>query len=91
MVDEKEEESGYLIVHAQFVHFILFQILSIFMALGGKAFVPKADLSFGDAIFSGIGFLVFSYAILSALATAFSLLRLGRMYNKQKCFEKKNN
>ncbi|AKR56286.1 hypothetical protein XM25_10860 [Devosia sp. H5989] len=67
--------SLFLTVVANFYHFILFQIISIILAIGTRAFPSVRPLSF-------FGFWAMIYAILVALATAGQLLRMAEVFNK---------
>lgn len=93
LVDDDEEKSFYMALNAQFVHFILVQVISILVALVGKQLLPldaETELGFLCIAFSMFGFLVFSYALFTALATAFSLLRFGKIYHKFKAQDNSN-
>lgn len=83
LVDKNEDESFYLQLNIQFIHFIVVQTLSILFALLNKGWLPPPDstLSFPDKMLSMIGYLLFSYAMFTAIALAFSLLRFGRLYH----------
>lgn len=84
LVDKEVDESSYLVIHAHFIHFINVQAASIIFAIIGKAYLAFPIKGFISYAFSGVGFMLFIYALLSAVAIAFSLLRIGRLYNKFK-------
>jgi len=73
--DERGEPSPFIEVNASFIHFILCQVLSIILALFGL--VWEIDTGF----FAGISFLVFIYALTTALAAAFAILRLAKCFD----------
>ncbi|MCB5226170.1 hypothetical protein JAO78_005010 [Alishewanella sp. 16-MA] len=87
-----ETVSIYSAVNANFVHFILLQVISIFAALIAKAAnftLPAGHFllqKMGECFylltgaFSFLGFLVFVYALLSTLAAVMGLLRVTYMY-----------
>lgn len=84
LVDKEDRLSFYMHLSAQFIHFILIQALSILFAVFSRGLLPApniSDISFADMIISMLGYLIFSYAIFTAIATAFSLLRIGRLYH----------
>lgn len=92
--DEDGHPSPYMEVNSAFVHFIVLQISSIFLSLIAKAYYFKLneDNSFlillGDSftylVLAGYGFsyFIFIYALSSALAATFSLLRVSSWYDK---------
>jgi hypothetical protein len=85
--------SPYMEVNATFVHFIILQILSLLCALFAKTYYFKLPTNhpileffgenFGVAVACGyyISYLVFIYAILSAVAATFALLRISSWYD----------
>ena len=86
LISEKDtKKSYYLKLNALFVHFILVQIISILLAVAGIAVIgsdPGKITSIIGYIVSSIGFLAFIYALLTALATAFELFRLARLFHE---------
>lgn len=72
--NKDEAESRYLNVIASFVHFIIVQTLSILLSFVGKAW-PNPVLGF-------IGSAMAIYAMTLAVAGAFRLFRLARIYNQ---------
>jgi hypothetical protein len=69
-----ETKSHYLRVIASFVHFIVVQALSLIVAFIGKGWNLK--------ILSFVGTVLGIYAISLAVAAAFRLFRLARVYNQ---------
>jgi len=86
LVDDEDENSFYMALNAQFVHFILVQVFSILLAIICKNILPSNEDYFEiwDKVLSMFGFLSFSYALFTAVATAFSLLSFGRLYHQYK-------
>lgn len=70
----KTKVSPFLLVNASFVHFILMLILSLLTALISKAFPELMILRF-------IGFTVFIYSLLLAIATTLSVFRMAYWYD----------
>jgi hypothetical protein len=91
--DDDGQASPYMEVNAAFVHFIILQILSMLLGLTAKAysFSVKNDnpvvIFFGEyyellcLAGYGLSYLVFIYALLSALAATFALLRVSSWYD----------
>lgn len=91
--DEDGTASPYMEVNAAFVHFIVLQILSMLVALTAKAysFPVSADnpivIFFGEyykftcLVGYGFSYLLFIYALLSALAATLALLRVSSWYD----------
>lgn len=87
--DESGEASPYLKFSAAFLHFIIVQILAICASLFAKSFymiklTDKHTILFNDAIkpiWWAVGFLLFTYAILSALAAAMAIFALTRNFD----------
>jgi len=100
--DEDGTASPYMEVNAAFVHFIILQILSMLFALTAKAysFPVSADnpivIFFGEyykficLAGYGISYLIFIYALLSALAATFALLRVSSWYDSFQSHQKEN-
>jgi hypothetical protein len=72
--DKNEAESRYLGVIASFVHFIVVQTVALLIGFIGKAW-PNSILGY-------IGSVITVYAIALAVAGAFRLFRLARVYNQ---------
>lgn len=91
--DEDGEASPYMEMNAAFVHFIFLQLISIILALFAKAYYFELHeenwiLEILGSWFTYIclagyyfAYLVFIYAILSALAATLSLLRVSSWYD----------
>ncbi|HZZ79386.1 MAG TPA: hypothetical protein VFE62_12760 [Gemmataceae bacterium] len=87
--DESDEASPYLQFSAAFLHFIVVQILAICASLFAKSFymirlTNKYVISFNEIIkpiWWAFGFLLFAYAILSALAAAMAIFALTRSFD----------
>jgi len=91
--DENEKASPYMEVNSSFVHFILLQILSIVLALFARAYnfsLPEDSLILTKfrtpfqtlcLIGSFFGYFIFIYALTSALAATFALLRISSWYD----------
>lgn len=86
---KKDEKVSMLLgVCSKYIHFIVVQVLSLFAAIVGKSL----DFSYGwppglevavsgvTIVFSGIGYLLFLYAISSMLAAAMSIFRVISWY-----------
>lgn len=93
--DEDGEPSPYMEMNAAFVHFIILQLLSMILAIFAKAyFFPLPE---GHILFEFLGgwfkylcltgyfisYFVFIYALLSAVAATFALLRVSSWYDMQ--------
>ncbi len=106
--DDDGEPSPYMEMNAAFVHFIILQLLSMVLALFAKAYyftLPEGH--FILEMFGGwfkylclagyyVSYLVFIYALLSAIAATFALLRVSSWYdmhqsNKPSTEEEKHN
>ena len=97
--DEKEEEedaqgvkedgekndstSPFLEVNGAFLHFILMQMLAIFLALIGLAMGKSVGY------FAWLGFTIFVYALLTSVAAAFAILRMADWYDEFASDERK--
>ena len=91
--DDDSEESPFLELNGAFVHFIIFQIVALFIALFRQAYdFPISNDSFLLTLFGDkfscilivanfIGYWVFIYALALALAATFALLRVGNWYD----------
>lgn len=94
--DEDGEPSPYMEVNAAFVHFILMQILSLIFALFANAyyfklednlalyqFITEINFPIGTIIFVGnfIGYSIFIYALLLAVAATLAILRVSSWYD----------
>ena len=91
--DEDGSPSPYMEVSSAFVHFIILQLLAIFMALFADAYdfplPPEWVLVSEYAVViraicvggSFLGYFVFIYALASALAATLSLLRVSSWYD----------
>jgi len=86
---KKDEKVSMLLgVCSKYIHFIVVQILSLFAAIIGKSLDFSYDwppgliiaVSGGAILFSGIGYLIFLYAISSMLAAAMSIFRVISWY-----------
>ena len=99
--DEDGTASPYMEVNAAFVHFIVLQILSMLLALTAKAFSFPVSVNnpvvvfFGEyyklicLVGYGFSYLIFIYALLSALAATFALLRVSSWYDTFHTHQKK--
>ena len=91
--DEDGKPSPYMEVNVAFVHFVVLQMLSMIFALFAKAYffeLPQNHFLlntlgewFGILCLGGyfIGYLTFIYALLSAIAATFALLRVSSWYD----------
>jgi hypothetical protein len=87
------EVSPYMKVNASFVHFIILQIIAIIGALLVKAHFIPIDVALFDSsdvlqiraylllTWYGATYFIFVYAMLSAMAATFSLLRVSSWYD----------
>jgi len=105
--NEKGDTSPFMSVNAAFVHFILLQIASILSALFASAYAFSLPQDSFILRFSGewfyyacsigafIGYLIFIYALISAVAATLQLLQTSSWYdlfihNQKKINNKKN-
>jgi hypothetical protein len=91
--DEDGLTSPYMEVNSAFVHFIILQVSSIFLSLIAKAYYFKLPddnffvLFFGDyfhilcLVGYAFSYFIFIYALISALAATFALLRVSSWYD----------
>lgn len=89
----KGQVSPFMSVNAAFVHFILLQVLSIFLALFAVGYQgvfdgsPLVKIFWGDYLhylylsYSAVAYLVFIYAIFSAIAATLQLLQVSSWYD----------
>ena len=96
-VDEDGEQSPYMEVNSTFVHFIIMQLVSLVYALFSFAYYFKLDpdgpigklvieynFPLNEVVFVGrfIGFTLFIYALLTALAATFAIFQVSSWYDK---------
>lgn len=89
--------SPFMAVNAAFVHFILMQILAILIALVASAYnfpfntngcfahlLDRLGLSVHSVklVASGVGYLVFLYALMTAVAATLAILRVSSWYDQ---------
>ncbi|QYK02416.1 hypothetical protein [Shewanella psychrotolerans] len=91
--DGDGEPSPYMEVNAAFVHFVVLQMLAIFCSLFAKAYyfpLPQGHwilVMFGESFFwlcllgNFISYIIFIYALLSAVAATFALLHVTSWYD----------
>lgn len=89
-----DKPSPYMVVSAAFAHFIIIQIAAILGAVIAQAtqFTLGMELevlrhvvpNFLAPVGYGIGFFLFSYALLSALATALAVFRVASWFDKSR-------
>jgi len=72
--EENDTKSIYIAVNVTFIHFIVVQIITIIIS------IISLSWSLSTGIIACIGLIIFVYAIMTAAASAFALLRLARMY-----------
>lgn len=73
--------SFFLELNASFVHFILLQTISIFLALIGLAYMqPKMQCAL--IVYSGLSYLVFIYALTAAVAATMAVFRVVTLYGE---------
>lgn len=68
--------SPFMVVNATFIHFILMQIVSLFISL----FALTWDIRTGA--FAWLGFFIFIYALSTSIAAAFAILKLTDWFDK---------
>lgn len=89
---DTSDTSPYMAINAAFVHFIIIQIIAILLALACKNFyVPIEESSFlfqylyiissVSVFIYAISYFFFIYAVVSALAATFALLRGANWYD----------
>jgi hypothetical protein len=69
------ETSPFMNVNGAFVHFIVVQALAFFLSIFALCWNIKSG------IFAFVGFTLFLYSLLTGVAAAFSVLRLGKWYD----------
>lgn len=94
--DEEGEASPYMEVNAAFVHFIMMQLLSLICALFSSAYYFKLDqngkvaevvnelgIPLEELVLMGnfIGYTMFIYALLTAVAATLSIFRVSSWYD----------
>lgn len=99
--DPDGKPSPYMEVNSAFVHFIVLQMLSILLALVAKAYYFQWDSDLvivksikpyllGVTLVSYfLSYLIFIYALLSAIAATFALLRVSSWYDLRQTESKK--
>ncbi len=85
-----EETPAYLALNASFVHFMVVQVAAIFIAILGKYQIHDKPHTLMELALSAVGFCAFSYALLTAVATTFGLLRIAQMFNRFRALEQEN-
>jgi hypothetical protein len=66
-------------VSAAFVHFIVVQVAAIFFALAAQGYLDADDTLAAKAV-SALGYLLFLYALATAVAATFAIFRLTSLY-----------
>ena len=101
--EDECEESPFLELNGAFVHFIVFQLIALLVALFRKAYdFPISKDStileyFGNGVsyvlITGnfLGYWVFVYALILSLAATFALLRVGHWYDLYQTSMKKSS
>lgn len=69
------DPSPFMNVNGSFVHFIVVQAFALFISIIALCWELKTG------IFSFFGFTIFLYSILTGVAAAFAILRLGKWYD----------
>ncbi|NQZ19418.1 MAG: hypothetical protein HRT44_09210 [Bdellovibrionales bacterium] len=99
--EDENEPSAFMEVNATFTHFILVQITAICYAILCKTYefkdyllmeyIQQYGLVFecGLYFFYFLGYFLFIYALLTALATVFALFRISSWYDDMKTVELK--
>lgn len=82
--DDDGEPSPFMKVNATFIHFIIMQMLSLFIAL------IELGWSIKTGVFAFIGFTVFIYALSTAIAAALAILRLAGWFDHFMKSQKEN-
>lgn len=87
---ENEEKSPFMTLSSAFVHFIVLQILSIITSLLSQAASPALVHGYWVVYFLwALSYLLFVYAILSALAATMALFRISSSYDAYQEVNKK--
>jgi hypothetical protein len=101
--EDPNDPSPFMEINATFAHFIVIQIIAIFLALLAKSYTlsyletKEVVHYFGDWIiyfsitFCFLGYFFFIYAISSGLATVFALFSVSSWYDKMKSDELQSN
>lgn len=73
LAEDGDAESYFMDLAARLVHFIIVQVLGVATILAAKAY-PSTGTNF-------VGFLLFSYALLSALSASLAIFGIARILN----------
>jgi uncharacterized membrane protein YGL010W len=74
--DPKEKgPSPFIQINASFLHFIVVQLIALVYSVFSLAWDIK------QGFWAFLGFLLFSYALTTSIAAAFSILRLAKNFN----------
>jgi hypothetical protein len=73
--NDDEGPSPFMNVNGAFVHFIVVQACALFISIISLCWEIKTGF------FAFIGFTIFMYSLLTGVAAAFSILRLGKWYD----------
>lgn len=73
--DDEDKPSPFMNVNAAFVHFIIVQAIALFIAIIAFSWEAKS----GPVAWFGVT--IFLYSLLTGVAAAFSILRLGKWYD----------
>ncbi|MBS9903210.1 hypothetical protein [Vibrio alginolyticus] len=83
--DEDQEPSPFMVTNATFVHFLLLQVSAIIFALFGKTYDKIVIFTETQEIlaiaYSGFSYFIFIYAILTAIAAVFALLKVSSWFD----------
>lgn len=84
--DEDEDGvSPFMEVNATFTHFVLLQILALIFAIIAANFdyvlISNKYLTIGAMAFSFTGYFLFLYALLTAIAAVFAILKVAKWYD----------
>lgn len=78
MAGKREGEQGpspFMVINGSFVHFIVLQVLSLLLALIALC------MGISTGLFAAVGFTVFVYAILTAIAATFSIMNVSNSFD----------
>lgn len=80
--NDRTNVSPFLQLNASFVHFIITQFLAIGIALLANAMLSAKSFGWIELAFSWIGYFLFLYALLSALAATMHIFKVATWYDR---------
>jgi hypothetical protein len=87
---EPNKASYFVELNASFVHFIILQTITIFLALIGKAYVSSSASPLQLA-FAALSYMLFLYSLSAALAATMAIFRVATLYAEVAALSKKSD